>query len=104
MIQEATTQSIHAQSVAYDRDLDTHTNAIQEFEKIPNLFRTIKQSDGSRSQDKIWKKARLHPDGIQLLFPGNQISLSKSEYIDSYSLLLIHCFLLSMNEIGMSLN
>jgi len=76
---------------SYQTDIDRHTAAIKEFKALPDLMKKIIKSskeDASggytnTSRDKICKLTRLHPDGLQALFPSNQLSFTPSSgYIE----------------------
>jgi len=77
---EVTSQQIHAKLVAYDKELDDHTKAVDKFKPIPDLLRLIQKNDGNH---EVCEKARIHPDGIKALFPSGQLSFTPtSGYID----------------------
>jgi len=70
----------------YQTDIDSHTAAIKVFKALPDLMKLIIKSskdDASggytnTSRDKICNLTRLHPDGLQALFPSNQLSFTPS--------------------------
>eukprot|EP00978_Attheya_sp_CCMP212_P034744 scaffold147254_cov57-Attheya_sp.AAC.1 len=84
-----TTPDIHKELIAYAKDLDNHTLALQKFEMIPDLLTAIQEHSKSSSSPNhhICKTARPHPDGIRGLFPNSQLSFSDSGYIDPLLLL-----------------
>eukprot|EP00550_Attheya_septentrionalis_P012705 CAMPEP_0198303720 /NCGR_PEP_ID=MMETSP1449-20131203/57035_1 /TAXON_ID=420275 /ORGANISM="Attheya septentrionalis, Strain CCMP2084" /LENGTH=377 /DNA_ID=CAMNT_0044006227 /DNA_START=108 /DNA_END=1241 /DNA_ORIENTATION=+ len=79
-----TTSDIHKDLIAYAKDLESHTLAVQEFEMIPDLLTTIQENSKFSSiiNHNVCKTARPHPDGVRGLFPNSQLSLSDSGYID----------------------
>ena len=75
---DATNKDVHHQLSNYMKELDGHTAAVQNFEPIPDLLPEIIKT----GNNDVCTKARLHPDGLKALFPGNQLSLSRSGYIE----------------------
>ena len=81
--ENVTSPEIFKDLMAYAKDLDEHTKAIQNFKPVPDLLKEIKAADNYKVEiDTICKKARPHPDGLKALFPSNQLSLGRSGYID----------------------
>ena len=64
----------------YGLDLEEYTKAVNNFhDNIPNLLKTIQRT----GNHDICNRIKLHPRGIQGLFPSNQLSLtSKSGYVE----------------------
>ena len=54
------------------------TTAVNNFAPIPDLLKSIQQT-GSH---EVCADARPHPDGIQALFPSDQLSISKSGFVE----------------------
>ena len=77
---KTTNPSVYNMLQSYASDLVQYTRAVANFEKIPNILKTIKEN--SQNQNDVCKKLRLHPDGLQGLFPSNQLSYSKLGYIE----------------------
>jgi len=81
---------LHTNLHGYQSDIDSHTQAIKEFKAIPDLMNSIIKSskniddDNAGSgytntdRDAICAAARPHPDGLQGLFPSNQLSFTPS--------------------------
>jgi len=76
---------------SYQTDVDRHTAAIKAFKAIPDVMKSIIKSskdDASSSytnisRNKICDLTRLHQDGLQALFPSNQLSFTPSSgYIE----------------------
>jgi hypothetical protein len=72
----------------YSINLDRHTKAIQDFQPIPSLLKSIidNNNNGSSSSsiEEICSAARPHPDGLNALFSNsNQLSYTKrSGYVE----------------------
>ena len=73
-----TSPDVHADFKSYGTDLDAHTKAVANFKEIPDLLETIKTTNNH----EVCSTARPHPDGIKTLFPSNQLSLSRSGYVE----------------------
>ena len=70
----------------YKRNLKGYEDAIRRFKKPSsdfNLMKTMKENDGLRDWDQVCKSVRPVPDGIQSLFPSNQLSfLQKQGFLE----------------------
>lgn len=77
---EETFNSLHA----FKEDLKRYKKAIDEFNatKTEDILHKIRHGNGEESQNDICKAARPHPDGIQALFPSEQLSFAKSGYVE----------------------
>ncbi|KAL7527697.1 hypothetical protein ACHAXR_002083 [Thalassiosira sp. AJA248-18] len=64
---------------AYSVDLDRHIAAVKDF--TPVNFDILDHIQRNRSHS-ICSSLRLHPDGLSALFPSNQLSLSKSGWLE----------------------
>ncbi len=81
--ENVTSPEIFKDLMAYAKDLDDHSKAIQKFKPIPDLLKEIKAAENYKAEiETICKKARPHPDGLKALFPSNQLSFGRSGYID----------------------
>jgi len=74
----ATNPDIHKQLQNYMKDLDSHAQTINSFKPIPDLLTDIITT----GNHDVCAKARPHPNSLKALFPGNQLSLSKSGYVE----------------------
>ena len=72
----ATSDDVHKKLIAYSHDLELYTKAVQNFKSVPDLLQ------GLKGNNDICRSLVLHPDGIQGLFPSNQLSYSTSGYIE----------------------
>ena len=61
----------------YAKDLSEYNKAVANFEPIPDLFTSIKKGDYS-----VCETTKIHPDGVSGLFPSNQLSFTKSGYVE----------------------
>jgi len=59
---------------SFREELNNYYKEINEFEPIPDLMTSIRETN---SHD-VCKKARIHEEGLQGLFPGGQLSESSS--------------------------
>ena len=69
-----TESEIYGDLMKYLLDMKNHTEAIENFEPIPDLLKSI-ISTGSYD---VCSTARPHPQGLKGLFPGDDIALSKT--------------------------
>lgn len=80
-----TTKENHNNLENFRRDLDSQSKALKEFDsnKTVDLLNKIRKGkyDGDY-MTKLCKNTRPHPYGLQALFPSNQLSLTKSGYIE----------------------
>ena len=75
-----TNAEIHRKINTYGIELDNHTQDMKKFKPICDLMKNIRSGEDI---DKVCKKVvRLHPDGLHLIFPSNELSLSKSGFIE----------------------
>ena len=75
------TTEIYDDLMRYRQHLKNHTQAIQNFEPIPDLLQSI-ISSGSHD---VCETARPHPQGLEALFPGDDIALlskTSSGYVE----------------------
>jgi len=80
---QASSQENYDNLHAYRQDLDRYTKNVEEFDKpVPNLVRTMQEQGNSTNQVELCKAARLHPDGVQALFPSMQVSLTPAGYVE----------------------
>ena len=77
---KATNPSVYNMLQSYVSELVHYTRAVADFEGIPNIFKMIRENN--QNQNDVCKQLRLHPDGLQGLFRSNQLSYSKSGYIE----------------------
>lgn len=70
---------IHDKLSAYAADLARHNEAIMNFKSV-NF--SILDSVQKNSSHNMCSSLRLHPDGLSGIFPSNQLSLSKSGWIE----------------------
>eukprot|EP00558_Chaetoceros_sp_UNC1202_P005400 CAMPEP_0197237494 /NCGR_PEP_ID=MMETSP1429-20130617/4304_1 /TAXON_ID=49237 /ORGANISM="Chaetoceros sp., Strain UNC1202" /LENGTH=389 /DNA_ID=CAMNT_0042696503 /DNA_START=1 /DNA_END=1170 /DNA_ORIENTATION=+ len=75
---KASSPAVHADLTSYGADVDAHTKAIANFQEIPDLMNSIKKTNSHA----VCSTARPHPDGIEALFPSNQLSQTKSGYVE----------------------
>lgn len=73
-----------------------HHNLLSYTKELPNYFEALRAFDGSKTEDilekirygknvdrsELCKTTRLHPDGLQGLFPSKQLSLTKSGHVE----------------------
>jgi len=78
---DATTKEIHDHLVQYEKDIELYSESIKKFEPIPQLMPAIKKSRG-KNQQEICKTTRLHPDGLASIFHSNQLSFTRSGYVE----------------------
>ena len=74
-----TTPKNHASLVAYTSELEKYQEAVQQFETVPNLMSSIKHTNGKH---EICDAVKLHQDGIAGFFSPNQLSLTKSGFVE----------------------
>ena len=72
----ATSDEVHKKLIAHSHDLELYTKAVQNFKSVPDLLQ------GLKGNSDICRSLALHPDGIQGIFPSNQLSYSTSGYIE----------------------
>ena len=72
-----TNADIYSNLHSYSEDLDKYIAAVQEFKPIPDIFTSIKKANYN-----ICSSTNLDDGGMGTLFPSNQLSLSKSGYIE----------------------
>ena len=77
---KATNPHVYNMLQTYISELAQYNKSISDFEGIPNILKTIKENN--QNQNDVCKKLRLHPDGLQRLFPSSQLSYSQSGYIE----------------------
>ena len=70
--------SVRTQFTQYRKALEDHTNAMKTFKPIPDLLESIQQT----GTHDVCRKARLHPNGIEALFPFQSLSKTKSGFIE----------------------
>jgi hypothetical protein len=63
---------------AYATDLEQHSQVVKDFKPIPDLLKSIIET-GSHD---VCKLARPHPGGIRALFRSDQLSLTRSGYVE----------------------
>ena len=76
---KATSPEIYAGLTSYAVDLDRYNQAVNDFAPIPDLLKSIQQTG---SHEVCADASRPHPDGIQALFPSDQLSISKSGFVE----------------------
>jgi len=70
---------LHKKLKEYASDLENYTKAVQNFQAVvPDLRKTISET----GNHEICKTLRLHPEGMQGIFPSNQLSLSRAGYVE----------------------
>ena len=70
---------LHKKLKEYASDLENYTKAVQNFQAVvPDLRKTISET----GNHEVCKSLRLHPKGIQGIFPSNQLSLSRAGYVE----------------------
>ena len=62
---------------SYAKDLSEYNKAVTNFEPIPDVFPSIKKGDYS-----VCESTKLHADGVSGLFPSNELSFTKSGYVE----------------------
>ena len=92
-----TTTDISQLLNSFRRELNGYYKIINSFQPtIPDVLEAIRASDSRHSQEKICETLRLHPDGIQALFPSKQLSYtSTSGFIEPLTTPMRHpdfCF------------
>jgi len=70
--------SIRKALSSYRDNLQDHTQAIQSFEPIPDLLKSIRTT----GNHDVCATARPHPDGLQALFPSQELSMTTSGYVE----------------------
>ncbi len=78
---KATTAAIHGSLTAYTKELDKYNELIKKFEPVSSIMEKIKQGD-EEEQSKICDSLRLHPIGLEGIFPSLQLSFSSSGYVE----------------------
>jgi len=78
---DTTNKDIYEGLRSYANDLDQYITAVKNFQPIPDLLTSIKNGNGDYS---VCATAKLNPggSGLNALFPSNQLSLTKSGYIE----------------------
>jgi hypothetical protein len=73
----ATNEEIYNLLQSYSVDLDNYNDVVKNFIPIPDLMDGIKEGNYD-----VCSAAKLHPEGLGGLFPSNQLSLTKSGYVE----------------------
>ena len=74
---ELTNKEIHSSLQSYQKDLEKYNVAMENFQPIPDIFDEI-----IKGNYDACSSAKVHPNGLTGLFPSNQLSLTKSGYIE----------------------
>ena len=81
----ATTGGIYDSLTAYTKELDEYNELIRKFEPVSSIMDKIKQGQGGgdeEQQSKICDSLRLHPNGLEGIFPSMQLSFGSSGYME----------------------
>ena len=81
----ATTGGIYDSLTAYTKELDEYNELIRKFEPVSSIMDKIKQGQGGgdeEQQSKICDSLRLHPNGLEGIFPSLQLSFGSSGYVE----------------------
>ena len=71
---------LYPQTQSYRTNLEIYVEAVQTFQPIPDLLKSIQSSDGSHD---VCAKARPHPKlGLGAFFEPNQLSHTTSGYVE----------------------
>ncbi len=76
----ATNEEIYNLLQSYIVDLDNYNNIVKNFTPIPDMMDEIKEGNYD-----VCSAAKLHLKGLGGLFPSNQLSLTKSGYVEPLS-------------------
>ncbi len=87
---EVSTQENFDNLQAFRRELDEYTKKVNEFvdtnsknnSTVPNFVKTMRKGGHSIDQRELCKAARLHPAGMEGLFPSKQLSLTPAGYVE----------------------
>ena len=61
----------------YAKDLSEYNKAVANFKPIPDVFTSIKKGNYS-----VCETTKIHVDGVSGIFPSNQLSFTKSGYVE----------------------
>ncbi len=79
---QATTPEVFHSLAAYKNDLDRYNKMINNFMPVANTMEKIRYGGGDTEQSKICDSLRIHPGGIQGIFPSKQLSFTSSGYAE----------------------
>jgi len=81
---EATTPEVYDSLVTYKKDIDRYNEIIEKFSPVPSTMDKIRQDHegGGALQSLICDSLRLHPDGMQGIFPSKQLAFTSSGYVE----------------------
>eukprot|EP00985_Skeletonema_marinoi_P005110 scaffold2201_cov162-Skeletonema_marinoi.AAC.2 len=81
---ETTTPEVYDSLVTYKKDIDRYNEIIEKFNPVPSTMDMIRQDQGGGGalQSIICDSLRLHPDGMQGIFPSKQLSFTSSGYVE----------------------
>jgi hypothetical protein len=81
---EASNQKNYDKLQGYAKDLEDYNKAVSNFKSpFPDVMRVMhKRGSTLDGWSSVCEKLRLHPDGIEALFPSKQISLTSSGYVE----------------------
>ena len=79
-----TTETNYNNLHAFRKDLDIYNQVIEDFDggnATKNLLKTIRSGEYD-DLSQVCKQLRPHPDGIQALFPSQQVSFTQAGYVE----------------------
>ena len=80
-VQETAPEIFHPLA-AYKNELDVYNEMINNFIPVANTMDKIRHGGGDTEQSKICDSLRIHPDGMQGIFPSKQLSFTSSGYME----------------------
>ncbi len=79
-----TTDDFHRNLLSYTKEITKYFEALRAFDgsKTADILEKIRYGKDHVDRSELCKMTRLHPDGLQGLFPSKQLSMTKSGYVE----------------------
>lgn len=77
---QATTPEVSNSLATYKRDIDRYNEIIENFKPVANTMDKMRQVGTEQSQ--ICDSLRIHPNGMEAIFPSDQLSFTSSGYVE----------------------